>query len=302
MKMNKYSILRWFIIAICALPLMSAGCEKNDDGDDYGSGSSLPSLAEFVEINITRCERVGSVLQIDYTMRNKKSNTLTVEIRSANVRDNNGTSYHSHSAFGDNIYSDFYPNITAKISGGSSVIGHVKVTNYDPNNKSKSIDLEIRVGIVAEQLGNDTYQRSDINVVDNRVLAHGIQSNDLNLQWTLNSCKRTPEGNVLIEFTVKNNTGGKLDDFSIGDGTGVYDTVYDNFGTRYYDWGIRFGSSGNYWKSANTNISTGGSANGSVLIEKFSSAATEVSVEMNIDIRDYVMNDNRIRFLTLPIQ
>lgn len=62
MEMDKYSILRWFIIVICALPLMSAGCEK--DNDDTGGGSSnTPTLSNYLRVKNASAHYVGTIVK-----------------------------------------------------------------------------------------------------------------------------------------------------------------------------------------------------------------------------------------------
>lgn len=303
MKINKYYIVRCLVIAICALPLMSVGCDNKDDdvsgGGGGGSDDYQPSLANYIDINITRCERVGSVLQIDYTVTNKKNFDIEITFGDAEGFDDKGTLYRTDLAFGNNNYSNWRAN--TKIAGNKRIEGHAKLLDFDITNSAITAKLKLWVEIA--QVGSYTFERSNINITDNRVLAHGIQTNDLNLQWTLNSCKRDTEGNVIVEFTLRNNTGGKLNDFGIGFN---YGDVYDNFGTKY-SCGFRWGTNGNYnydglTYNNSTNISLGGSAVGSISIEKVSSAATEVSVELRVDVRDYIMNDYKVRFLTIPIQ
>lgn len=323
MKMNKYSIFKWFSVALLAFPLMSVGScwNKAAGGDNHNSGEELTEglssdgssgneLADeeeispssgpgFVDISITRCERVGNVLQIDYTVKNNNSYNMTLEIPETKVTDNNGTSYgRVEAAFGNNMFTNF--SVDANIAGGSTVIGHAKVQDFDPTNKAKSVNLELQLKIEGESTDDNIFQKSNITVVDNRVMAHGIQTNDLNLQWKLNSCRRDSGGNVFIEFTLKNNTGSKLDGFRIADP--ICSVLYDNLGTKFNDWGVRWGTSGRYEREAYTNIAIDGTVMGSIKIEKVSSSATEVSADLTVDVRDYVMNDNKVRFLTIPIK
>ena len=74
MKTNKYSIMRWFVIAICALPLMSAGCENKDD-DVTGNGDN--PLSKYFDVRVTNCERVGSRLLIEFDLTNKSGKTIS---------------------------------------------------------------------------------------------------------------------------------------------------------------------------------------------------------------------------------
>lgn len=302
MKTNKYSIMRWLIIVICALPLTSAGCEnKDDDVTGGGSDDSKPSLASYIDIDITRCERVGSVLQIDYTVTNKKNFDIEITFGDAEGYDDKGTLFRTDLAFGNNNYSSSSWRVNTKIAGNKSVEGHAKLIDFDITNSAKTAKLKLWVEIA--QVGSYTFERRNINITDNRVLAHGIQTNDLNLQWTLNSCKRDTEGNVIVEFILQNNTRGKLNGFGIGFN---YGDVYDNLGTKYRC-GLRWGTNGYYnydglTYNNSTNISLGGSAVGSIFIENVSYAATEVSAELTVEVSDYIMNDNKVRFLTIPIQ
>lgn len=325
MKMNKYSILRWFIIVICALPLMSAGCESDPNDGGYGGSSSSggsssgggsinggssntkPSYADYVDIDIARCERVGSVLQIDFTVKNKKSNEITVELNNFDgirVTDDNGTSYIPVLALGSEEYSII--SRKAPIPGNSSIKAHAKVKSYDPNNEAKKITFQLPVDIVGVDLSNNQFKKNNITVVDNRIMAHGIQTNDLYLQWTLNRCYRGANGTLYVNFTVKNNTSSTLNNFWVFDG-GDYDNIYDNLGNKYNRFGFRWGTENDYLFNGfsfqnKTNINAGGSAMGSFCIENFAAGASEISAIICVGVSDYIMNDDKVRFITIPIE
>lgn len=317
MKTNKYSILRWLVIAICALPLMSAGCEKDDPvntpsgGSSSGGGGSQPSkpsYADYVDIVINHCERVGSVLMIEYSVTNKKNETIEVELQYPKVTDNNGTTYGPVMAFGENEYtvSDVWA-ISAKLSGRASVKGHAKVKNFDPSNTAANVSFEVPVYIKNVDLDNNNrqYRKTNINVIDNRIMAHGIQTNDLNLQWTMNKCYRGANGTLYVNFTVKNNTNSVLSDFEFI--KYPYDEAYDNLGNKYEHFGFRWGTEGSYNFNGisflnSTSISAGSSAIGTFCIENFSASATEISGSFCVGVSNYIMNDDKVRFMTIPIE
>lgn len=293
-------------LAAVALCMSFISCDKNDD-------DKLPSWADYVEFSITRCERVGGVLMVDFTVTNKKADNLKVSLNNQTVTDNTGKSYRTL-VWGSDDYGTtaiamnddpFYDNVSFNLTGEGSISGHLKVYDYDPTNKATAASIQIGVGIEGVQLGNDTYRQSSIATIDNRVKENGVQTNDRNLAYQVTSCTYD-EGNVDIAFTVKNNTGQtlKLLRFNEESDRAGY-TGYDDMGNNYSAGrGTRFLSlDGEEWRSSiEVSVAAGSTLNLIARVSDVKSNANELSLSFLVGSDDYVCNDNTIRFLSIPIE
>lgn len=293
-------------LAIMALCMTLTSCDKNDD-------DKLPSWADYVEFNITRCERVGGVLMVDFTVTNKKDNTLKVELDEQAVTDNSGKTY-STLVWGSDDYQTtaiamnedrFYGDVSFNLIGKGSAKGHLKVYDFNPANSASSVSVKMDVAIEDVNLGNRTYTRSGIAITDNRVKEHGVQTNDSKLAYQVTSCTYS-EGNVDVTFTLTNNTGAALRGlyFNEESDRGGY-TGYDDLGNNYKEGrGTRFLSlNGGEWMSViETNVPAGGSISVTARVTDVKSNATELSLSFLTGSEYYVCEDNTLRFISIPIE
>lgn len=281
------------LVATMAVSITLAACNFDKDDDN-----NTPSAADYININITRCERVGSVLQMDFEVTNKNNADLVVRLGQPYVTDNNGTKYgygNTHISTGSNGYST---STSITITGKNTIKAHVKVTDFDPLNTAKNIKLEIDGSITNINCETSTFTNSKIEITDNRVMAHGVQTNDTNLAWKVKSCTRNANGKLVLDFTLTNNTGSALDGVIIR-----YDEAFDNIGNKfgYGSMWVRWGNNGDYSSNVRTNIAAGGTIDGSILIEDFNANATEVTANIRISIENYIPSDDIVRFLTIPV-
>ena len=293
-------------LAAVALCMSFTSCKKNDD-------NGLPSYADFVEIQTTRCERVGGVLMVDFTVTNKKANNLKVSLAHQTVTDNTGKTYRTLVWGSDDAGTTaiamnddaFYGDVSFSLIGEGSMKGHLKIYNYDPTDKATAVSIQIGVGIEGVELGNDTYRLSSVATIDNRVKENGVQTNDKNLAYKVTSCTYD-EGNVDIAFTVTNNTGQKLKVLRFNeesDRAGY--TGYDDMGHNYSAGrGTRFLSlDGEDWRSSiEVSVPAGGFLNVIARVTDVKSNANELSLSFLVGSDDYVCNDNTLRFLSIPIE
>ena len=290
------------VLAMCMMVtcLFATSCDKDKDSE------GRPHYTKYVDINITRCERVGSVLMIDFTVKNKQETMLTVTLRDQNVIDDAGNTYVSmwadkiaHVQLGSSDYSD---GATANIPGNREATGHIKVYDFDPLNKSTEVDLIMAVGIDGVELSNKKYDESGIVIVDNRVLDNGIQSNDTKLSYQVTSCIYNQEdNNVYLDFTITNNTGTTLKEFGMGYMHGGEARVYDN-NTNTYESQIRFGEDEWYHFGATDLFMAGATQKATIKIENVRSTATELTIYIGASAKDYLFEDGTVRFLAIPIQ
>ena len=280
-------------LAMMAVCLQSASCESEDEEDENG----VPTYAKFVDITITHCERVGSVLQVDFNVRNKQNSEIEMAIRSVSATDNLGSKYDGVTSIGNNDYGSYTKS--RQIAAKGSIEGHAKFKDFDTSNRARSIKLSMKVKIGDEKLSNDLYERDGIGVVDNRVMEHGIQTNDLNLKYTLNSCKRNSDGDLIIEFTLKNNSSTLLKSFSI---SAIDCNVSDDLGNNRYNVSTRWGTERGYQIIATVDIPAGSSVIGGLEIKKFAASAKEVNATVRVGCDSYIMNDEKVRFITIPVE
>ena len=292
-------------LAVMALCMTLTSCDKNDD-------DKLPSWADYVEFNITRCERVGGVLMVDFTVTNKKDNSLRVELDEQSVTDDKGKTY-STLVWGSDDYQTtaiamnddrFYGDVSFNLTGKGSAKGHLKVYDFNPANNATSASVKMDVAIEDVNLGNRTFTHSGITITDNRVKEHGIQTNDSKLAYQVTSCTYS-EGNVDVTFTLTNNTGATLKGlyFNEESDRGGY-TGYDDLGNSYeVSRGTRFLSlNGGEWVSViETNVPAGGSISVTARVTDVKSNATELTLSFLTGAEYYVCEDNTLRFISIPI-
>ena len=134
------------------------------------------------------------------------------------------------------------------------------------------------------------FSQDGIKITDNRVLKDGVQTNDNNLAYTLQSCCYNSEGNVVLKFSVKNNTGYGLEYFTLSD-----NKAYDDLGNAYNTYVENYSYS--RW-----NINEGGSINVTCTVENVNKNAKNITVWLYNSISNYIPTDNVVRFITIPIQ
>lgn len=282
-------------LAAIALSMVLASCEKDED--------KLPSYADFVDINITRCERVGSVLMIDYTVKNKKDETLNLTLNGQEVTDNTGTTYVSmwsdhiaHISIGNNAFSD---KSNATITPNGEVAGQIKVYDFDVSNLSTNARLVIAVAIEGKNLSDQKYERNGITILDNRVLANGVQTNDTRMVYQVTSCT-VEGGDAYLNFNITNNTGISLREFGMGYMHGGEATAYDDLNNSY-NCSIRFGNNDWYHYGETDLFLSGSTLQASFRVANLRESANKLTVIIGASATNYVFEDGSVRFLTIPI-
>lgn len=293
--MNKFMMksVQTLCLAAMALSLVLTSCKKEED--DKGR----PYYTKFVDINVTRCERVSGVLMVDFTVTNKTDDILKLVLNSPSASDNTGTNYYETTtlAFEGNSY---YHRSEASLTGKGTLVGHVKVRDFDPADRASSVNLEMNVGITGVELADKPFEQSRIAIIDNRVKAHGVQTNDTKLAYQVISCVRN--GNdVDLQFSVTNNTGQNLTDFGMGYAYGGEAKVNDNLGNSY-DSSIRFAEGEWYHFAATNSFAPGSSIQGTIRMKEVKATATEITVLIGASAKNYICEDDYVRFLTIPIQ
>ena len=291
-------------LAMMAVCLQSAQCESEEDEE------GLPHYTKFVDISITSCERVGNVLMMDFTAKNKQNYDLTVNLSRQTVTDDTGKKYEARGAgimvypgtsiaIADNKYEE---STSVKLTSKGQVEGHLKVVAFSPNNTAKRVDVVMKVGIDNEKLSDKRFEQTNIRVVDNRLLSGGIQTNDFNLDYKVTSCK-VQDGDLYVTFDVKNNTGVRLQDFSIGSGTASSFESNDNLGNTY---GGRVKmKEDERWPMFNyvsSDLAPGGTITCIFRVEKIKPNASDISTKLEVSSDNYIFNDRWVYFLSVPIE
>jgi len=271
-------------------------CEKDEDSE------GRPYYTKFVNIEVTRCERVGGVLMIDYAVANKLDNQIEVELYGPQVTDNAGGSYTDAMgivsvAFGNQEY---YQRTQARIAPKDTIVGHAKVKDFDPNGKSTNVKLQLRVGVTGETLADKPFEQGKVYFIDRRVKEHGVQTNDTCMVYQVASCAMDSDGNVEMKFTVTNETGMSLSEFGMGYGYGGEAECYDREGT-HYESSIRFGDGDWYHLAAVDRFTAGSTISGTILIKDVRNSVSELSVNIGVSAKNYIFADNTVRFITIPV-
>ena len=105
-KVNLKKIFGLLAILVCGLTvsLSLTSCDNDVLNEIFDDG--VESWDDYVSIKITRCERVGHNLIIDYEMKNKKDREVrvTVSRRGGTIVDNLGNEYSADFSFASERY------------------------------------------------------------------------------------------------------------------------------------------------------------------------------------------------------
>lgn len=300
-KVNLKKIFGLLAILVCGLTvsLSLTSCDNDVLNEIFDDG--VESWDDYVSIKITRCERVGHNLIIDYEMKNKKDREVRVSVEnpvgssSRAIVDNLGNGYYAGFSFASEGYRSYsYVNISAK----NTVVGHLKIENFDESNKAQKVNCKMTIGIDGVNLDTEhrLFSQDGIKITDKRILKDGVQTNDNNLVYTIQSCRFNDNGNVILNFSVKNNTGYDLKNYTLGS-----NKVYDDMGNSY-DAYLSNSENSEYRSYHDWSISDGASINVSCAVRNVNKNAKNITVWLNNGIGNYIPTDDVVRFITIPIQ
>lgn len=301
-KVNLKKIFGLLAILVCGLTvsLSLTSCDNDVLNEIFDDG--VESWDDYVSIKITRCERVGHNLIIDYEMKNKKDREVRVSVEnpvnrstSGAIVDNLGNGYYADFSFASERYYRYsHVNISAK----NTVVGHLKIENFDDSNKAQKVNCKMTIGIngVEIDLEHRLFSQDGIKITDKRILKDGVQTNDNNLVYTIQSCRFNDNGNVILNFSVKNNTGYDLNNYTL-----YGNKVYDDLGNSYNAY-LSISESGNYLDYQHWSISDGASINVSCGVKNVNKNAKNITVWLYNSIGNYIPTDDVVRFITIPIQ
>lgn len=287
------------ILALCAFTFTS--CNLFDDEEEEEE-ESTPSFNSYFNFTITRCERVGSVLILDWKLTNKtKKDVQNLNLGTSESTDNLGNSYSGDWGFqGISIDGSSFSNYkTVPVLAGETITGKFRIPDFDGTNSAKTFTLNFQAECTELGLSKVTVTGKDLPITDDRVLSKGIQTNDTYLAYTFKSAKYS-DGSVIVCFTVKNNTGKQLKNLNLQCQDGR-----DNLGNSYSgDWGSQDISldSNNFISSyVTTDLDAGETLTYYNKIHKFSSSATYYNGSLKVSADNYYFEDYYVNFLNLPI-
>ena len=231
MKMNKYSILRWFIIAICALPLMSAGCEK--DNDDTGGGSGSSALSNYLRVSNVRAHYVGKDVIVDYDLTNKSGKDLNDLVIDSSAFDEEGNEFIGNVA-GSTGEGHPWDWRLSNISIGKNETRKMRIKITAPRNILKNVNLKINGGSNTLGVLYDSAIKFSTTVSDSRKSSDAVWTNDDRMSYSYPRCSRN--GNdLLATIAITNKTGVDFSKLTIDfeeadDGNG---RTFNNYGDTY---------------------------------------------------------------------
>jgi len=271
-------------------------CEK--DKDEEGR----PYYSKYLDINVYHCERIGSVLAVDYTVANKSDGIQTIEFFTPVASDNVGGTYTEElggvtMAFGN---SEFWQKNETRIASKDTIVGHMKVRNFNPQENATTASVKISIGISGIDLADKPFEQNRIAIIDKRVKEHGVQTNDTLLAWKVISCAFN-ENDVDLHFTVTNNTGQRLSNFGMGYMKGGEAVCQDNLGLSYES-SICFEGGEWYHNAEVSSLAKGGTVNGTIRVKDVRENASELTVIIGATATNYIVADEQVRFLTIPIE
>lgn len=224
--------LKCLLMALLAV-LTFAACETTEDEDKE------PQFFDYFDMRVTKCERVGANLKVDFTLKNITGKDVQgVALNGGTVwdmcQDDLGGKYYSEvSLSGGN----WMTSVEFNMEKGASVTGSFLVEGYDATNSSKKFNL-IFNGRCQSVSFDGRAEINGISVTDNRVLKNGFDTNDQVLEYKAVSCKmlsepegETPYYNLYFTYTVKNTSSRDISRFA--QNVGGHDQVKDETNQQY---------------------------------------------------------------------
>lgn len=284
---------KYLLLMLMALLSFSA-CESEDEEQESYD------LYKYIKITDIRCERVGSVLRIDYKMKNVSGKKLSdIRLSSPRVKDNAG---------GDNYNNNklairgglFKPSLSFSLDKGEEADGTFIITDFDTSGEAKRVDLSFNAVIDSQNFsGQGGYNSLNI-AEDTRVIRNGIQTNDKKLKYSDCSCMYQ-NGTAYLSFSVT--AAEDINDFTLGNSIGGLE-FNDDKGNPYYNMISMSINDGSYLYGTKTiYLRKKQSTKITVKIQDFKSNATEISTGyIEISSESYPMTDDRVRFFNIPVE
>ena len=327
------------MLVICGLCVTSCGKDDEEEGGDNGGGKTNYTLDDYVDKYWMECSRVGNNLIVEFVFENISDQTIygaELALTDGCIKDNLGNIYYTDrgsttsvylaSAISqDGIFTSALSNYGKKwqsinIPAGAKAHYVVKITKFDSSGRANNISFDAVFKVVSGLPSQSyTIETSTIPVTDNRIRANGIQTPDLNIGVQLVGAEVDEDDNLTIEYTIKNNTGIILQNFTVGvlenknaidDVNNSYywrDNVYASLNNS--DYAVENGYNRTYYngngffgKWCKTNIPADATVPAKILIKGFDKRARSVTLDLGVSCENYEPMDNQIHFITIPVQ
>lgn len=297
MKKNVLKTLG-LLVAVLTMGCGLIACDSDTTIDE--NGNTVNKLEKFFSTNVTRCERVGSVLQVEFTLKSLKQDYNQVTI-SGTSTDNVGKSY-------QNIISqsgsDFDNGQTFRMKKDDEVPIVLKLREFDPNNRAKNVDVKLTLRADDDLFDTNELKLGTLTFVDNRVLDNGIQTCDTGLEFKLDSCRLGADDKVYGSFVVTNRTGETLRNMwfffqsFLEDASGHH--CVDNLNTRHMiDLSLDHET---FRQSVEFNLQDGASQLCFFRVNDVSPKPATLTWDFKVGSEYLDFSDDRVRFLTIPIE
>lgn len=278
---------KYLFLALMAVLSFSA-CDELE-------GDSEPTFNTYFKMEITKAERVGANLKVDFNLKNKSGKDLqNVSLSGqgdARTRDDLGNTYLSEiSIEGGN----WRASTSINIAKGETVSGSFLITNYDATNSSRKLNLIFGCSCATVDFSGRG-EVDNVSIVDNRVLKNGICTNDQILTYTLVNCIKANK-NAYITFTVKNTSTKDISEFEFKP-----TVAKDNGGDTYYGTYISM-EGGSYTWHQTTTLKAGETKTYTYMIPDVRDNATSLNVTLDCPRNSYPWADTSVRFYDIAIQ
>lgn len=272
--------------------LAFASCDELSDDKD-----KEPTFSDYFQMKITRCERVGDNLQVNFTLKNISGENLPqVQFwgSGSESEDNLGNRYNSNLSLG----SDWHYRVSTSLSKGETITGSFLIRNFNASSKANKLNLAFDCSCAALNF-NGVGEIKNLKVKDNRVLSNGISTNDLGLDYKLERVnKKLVNGQTVVDitFSVQNNTGEDLQDFAyFVSGS----SPQDNNGKSYNCYISYDGS--NFWYSVKGKLLDLASQQYTLRIYDVNANARTFDFKVECSAKDYPFGNGTVDFYDIPV-
>ena len=276
--------------------LTFAACEEKEDENKE------PKWTDYFSMQVTRCERVGDNLKVDFTLKNiTKKDLQGVALNGGSAfdrsQDDLGNSYYTTVSISGGKWMDCPEFNLAK---GESISGSFLVRYYDTTNSSKKFNLIFNGRCKTVDFGGRA-EISGIKVVDNRVLKNGFDTNDQILTYKAVSCKMVQEdgtNNVYLTYQVTNKSSIDISQF-VQNISGWDSKITDNTSESYSAY-IAI-ADGNFGYSQTTTLRAGEIKSFTLKVRNVRDNAKTLSGTILTESNSYPWADTKVHFYDIPI-
>lgn len=296
-------MLLWLLMTLLTL----SACTEEDEDE-----GTTKWFSKNFDLEIKNCDRVGKHLVADFKLINKSGKDIT----SISL---NGQSVYNmcEDASGEQYYSEFRikggnwsGSITTYIAAGDSLVGSIRIKNFDASQSSKWVKLDFTTE--CPQLSSESADvvKNHMPVSDLYLTSRGIQTNNRGLEyeylssWTEKEYSYNTFSNELfgyIRFRVTNNTGRNINNFMVNTGDGWAEDIMDDLGNEYNYLSVAMGNSTNYQTSVTSNFANGDSKVYTFRIAYLNASARRITGELNISSTSNNLEYDYIHFYNIAI-